>query len=118
LGDPTRLEPDLEQDPRVKALLRLASIAFPSVVTILALLLIWRAHFSRNTLLASAFILALGIYFAIYYHRRSRGMAASLGNVNPGPDRDWSYNDRCDIASLWAAPIIIGEIVYMVVKFW
>jgi hypothetical protein len=118
LGDPTRFEPDLDQGPWVKAMLRLASYAFPSILTILALLLIWRAHFSKNSLLASTFILALGIYFAIYYHRRSRGMSANLGNVNPGPDRDWSYNDQCDIGSLWAAPIIVGEIAYMVIKYW
>jgi hypothetical protein len=118
LGDPIRFEPDLDQDPRVKALLRLASFAFPSILTILAMLLSWRAHFSRNSLLASAFILALGIYFARYYHRRSRGMSASLGTVNPGPDRDWSYNDQCDIGALWAAPIVIGEIAYMVIRYW
>jgi hypothetical protein len=118
LGDPTGLEPDLEQDPQVKAKLRLASFAFPSIVTILALVLCWRAHFSKNSLLASVFILALGAYFSIYYYRRSRGLSASLGNVNPGPDRDWSYNDQCDIGSLWGATIIIGGIVYIVIKSW
>jgi len=118
LGDQSGLEPDLEQDPRVKAMLRLASFTFPSIVTILALLLCWRAHFSKNSLLASAFILALGIYFAIYYHRRSRGQSANLGYNNPGPDRDWSYNDQSDIGSLWGAAIVIGGTVYMVIKYW
>ena len=102
----------------MKAMLRLASFAFPSIVTILALLLCWRAHFSKNSLLASAFILAIGIYFAIYYYRRSRGLSANLGNVNPGPDCDWSYNDQSDIGALWAAAIIVGGIVYMVIKDW
>jgi hypothetical protein len=118
LGDSTELEPDLDQDPQVKAMLRLASFAFPSIVTILALILCWRAHFSKNSLLASAFILAIGIYFAIYYHQRSRGLSASLGNVNPGPDRDWSYNDQCDIGSLWAAAIVIGGIAFIIIKDW
>ena len=45
-------------------------------------------------------------------------MSASLGTVNPGPDRDWSYNDQCDIGALWAAPIVIGEISYMVIRYW
>jgi hypothetical protein len=112
LGDPTGLEPDLDQDPRVKAMLRLASFAFPPIVTILALLLCWRAHFSKNSLLASAFILAFGIYLAIYYHRRSRGLSASLGSNNPGPDRDWGYNDQSDIAALWGAAIFVGFIAY------
>ena len=99
-------------------MLRLASFAFPSIVTILALLLCWRAHFSKNSLLASAFSFALGIYFAIYYHRRSRGLSANFGNVNPGPDRDWSYNDQSDIGALWAAAPIIGVLAYTVFKHW
>ena len=118
MGDPTGLEPDLDQDPWVKAILRLASFAFPSIVILLALLLCWRAHFSKNSLLTSGFILALGIYFAIYYHRRSRGLSASLGLVNPGPDRDWSYNDQSDIAALWGAAIIIGGMVYLLIENW
>jgi hypothetical protein len=118
LGDPPRLEPDLEQDPRVKAILRLASFAFPSIVTILALLLCWRSHFSKNSLLASAFMLAFSIYFAIYCHRRSRGLSANLGYNNPGPDRDWGYNDRSDIGALWGAAIVIGGMIYMVIKHW
>jgi hypothetical protein len=108
----------MDQDPRVRALLRLASFAFPSIVTILALLLCWRAHFSKNSLLASGIILALGIYLAIYYYRRSRGLSANFGNVNPGPDHDWSYNDQSDIAALWGAALFIGVIVYMVIKDW
>jgi hypothetical protein len=108
----------MDQDPRVKAMLRLASFAFPSTVTILALLLCWRAHFSKKSLVASGFIVALGIYLAIYYHRRSRGLSANFGNVNPGPDRDWGYNDQSDIAALWGAAFIIGVIMYMVIKAW
>jgi len=118
LGDPTGLEPDLDQDPRVKAILRLASFAFPSVVTILALLLCWRTHFSKNSLLASGFTIAFGIYFSIYYHRRSRGQSANLGYNNPGPDRDWSYNDQSDIGALWAAAILVGFIAYLLFKSW
>jgi hypothetical protein len=118
LGDPTGLEPDLDPDPRVKAMLRLASFAFPSAVAILALLLCWRAHFSNNSLLAAAFIFAFGIYFSIYYHRRSRGLSANLGYNNPGPDRDWSYNDECDIGALWGAAIFVGFIAFMLFESW
>jgi drug/metabolite transporter (DMT)-like permease len=108
----------LGQDPRVKAMLRLASFAFPSVVTILALLLCWRAHFSKNSLLASAFIVAIGIYFAVYYHRRSRGLSANLGYNNPGPDRDWGYNDQSDIGALWGAAILVGFMAYLLFESW
>jgi len=118
LGDPTGVEPDLEQDPWVKAMLRIASFAFPSIVTILALVHCWRTHFSKNSLLAAAFIFAFGIYFAIFCHRRSRGLSANFGNNNPGPNRDWGYNDQSDIGALWGAAIIIGGIVYMVIKYW
>jgi drug/metabolite transporter (DMT)-like permease len=118
MGDPAGLEPDLDQDPLVKAMLRFTSFAFPSIVTILALLLCWRAHFSKNSLIASIFILACGIYFAIYCYRRSRGLSANLGYNNPGPDRDWSYNDQSDIAALWGAVIFVGFIAYMVIKDW
>lgn len=118
MGDPTGLEPDLDQDLRVKAILRIASFAFPSIVTILALLLCWRAHFSKNSLLGSGIMLAPGIYFAIYCHRRSRGLSANLGNNNPGPDRDWGYNDQSDLGALWGAAIIIGGMMYMVFERW
>ena len=116
--DPTGLEPDLDQDPWVKAMLRLVTFAFPSIVTILALLLSWRSHFSKNSFLASALFFAFSIYFAIYCRRRSRGLSASLGNINPGPDRDWTYNDQSDIGALWSAAIIIGGMVYLVIKYW
>jgi drug/metabolite transporter (DMT)-like permease len=99
-------------------MLRVASFALPSLVTILALLLCWRAHFSKNSLLASAFSLAVGIYFAVYFHRRSRGLSANFGYNNPGPERDWSYNDQSDIGAMWAAAIFIGGVVYMVFKAW
>ena len=112
------MEPDLDQDPSVKAMLRLASFAFPSIVTSLAAFLCWRAHFSKNSLLAAAFIFAFGIYFAIYCYRRSRGLSAHLGNNNPGPNRDWRYNDQSDIGALWGAAIFIGGMVYMVIKYW
>jgi hypothetical protein len=118
LGDPTQSESDMEQDPSLKAVLRLASIAFPSIVTILSLLLCWRAHFSKNSLGASVLAIAIGIYFTIYYGRRSRGLSANLGNNNPGPDRDWSYNDQSDIGALWAAAPIIGVLAYTVFKHW
>ena len=118
LGGPTQSESDMEQDPSLKAVLRLASIAFPSIVTILSLLLCWRAHFSKNSLGASALAIAIGIYFAIYYYRRSRGLSANLGNNNPGPERDWSYNDQSDIGALWAAAPIIGVLAYTVFKHW
>ena len=94
MGDPTELERDLDQDPRVKAMLRFASFAFPSIVTTLALLLCWRAHFSKNSLLASALVFAFGIYFAICCHRRSRGLSANLGNNNPGPNRLELYRSK------------------------
>jgi hypothetical protein len=68
--------------------------------------------------LALAFFLALGIYFAIYCHRRSRGLSANFGYNNPGPDCDWSYNDQSDIGALWGAAIMIGGMVYMVIKYW
>jgi len=118
MGEPTGLEPDMDQDPRVKAMLRLASFAFPSIVTVLALLLVWRAHFSKNSLLASAFVLALCIYFAIYCYRRSRGLSANFVYNNPGPNRDWSYNDQSDIGALWFAAIVIAGMVYRVIKYW
>ena len=118
MGNSTGLEPDLDQDPQVKAMLRLASVAFPSIVTILALILCWRAHFSRNSLGASVLAIAFSAYLAIYFYRRSRGLSANAGYSNPGPDRDWSYNDQSDIGAVWSAAIFIGVLAYMVFKQW
>ena len=118
LDDPTQLKSDMDQDSSVKAILRPASIAFPSIVAILLLLLCWRAHFSRNSLGASVLAIAFSAYLAIYFYRRSRGLSASAGYNNPGPDHDWSYNDQSDIGALWGAAICIGVLAYMVFKHW
>jgi hypothetical protein len=104
LGDSEGSEPDVDLDSNVKAMLRFTSFAFPSVVTILTLLRCWRKHFSASSLWLAVFIAAFSVYFTVYCHRRSRGLSASFGYNNPGPDREWSYNDQSDIAALWAAP--------------
>jgi hypothetical protein len=118
LDDPTQMKSDMDQDPSLKALLRLASTAFPAIVAILSLLLCWRAHFSRNSLGASVLAIAFSAYLAIYFYRRSRGLSANAGYGNPGPDRDWSYNDQSDIGALWAAAIFIAVLAYMAFKQW
>ena len=67
LDDPTQLNSDMDQDPSVKAMLRLAAIAFPLIVAILSLLLCWRAHFSRNSLGGLVFVIAFSAYLGIYF---------------------------------------------------
>ncbi len=99
-------------------MLRIASFAFPSLVTGLALLLCWRRHFVLQKVLWATFEIALSVYVAIFLNRRGRSLSARFFVASTGPDRDRSSQEVMDIAALWTAAIYIGGLAYMVIKYW
>jgi|SRR5450631_157047 hypothetical protein len=102
----------------MKAILRFASFALPSLVTSLALLLCWRLHFVERSIRWAGVGIALSVYLAIFLNRRSRGLSARLFNLSTGLDSDESSKDQTDIGALWAASIYVGGIAFMLIKYW
>ena len=101
-----------------RGILRLASFALPSLMTISMLLVCWRQHFVKQSIEAAIFSIALCVYFAIFLNRRSRGLSAAFFYASTGPDRDEDSQDKTDVGGLWGAAIIIGGMVYTVIKYW
>jgi hypothetical protein len=101
----------------LRAIMRFASFALPSLVTSIALLLCWR-HFTARGAVWASLEIATAFWLARFLHRRSRGLPARFGFNNPGPDRDDGYNDQSDIGSLWAAAIYLGGTIFILIKGW
>jgi hypothetical protein len=101
-----------------RGILRLASFALPSLMTISMLLICWRQHFVKQSIEAAVFSIALCVYFAIFLNRRSRGLSAAFFYTSTGPDRDEDSQDQTDVGGLWGAAIIIVGMVYTVIKCW
>lgn len=101
-----------------RGILRLASFLLPAFVIIISLLICWRRHFVRQSIEAAVFSIALCVYFAIFLNRRSRGLSAAFFYASTGPDRDEDSQDQTDVGGLWGAAIIVGGMVYMVIKYW
>jgi hypothetical protein len=102
----------------MKAILRVASFALPSVVIILALLVCWRRHFVEHIILWAGLTIAGSFYFAIFLNRRSRGFSARIFETQAGPDRDFSHNDQADMGALTGAAIFVGFLAYILIKHW
>jgi hypothetical protein len=118
MGDSGELGSDSDGQSRLKAILRFASFALPSVVTILMLLVCWRQHFDKRSIESSGFAIVLCVYLAIVFYRRSRGLSAAFFYATTGPDREQSSQDQADIGMLWGAVIIVGIIAYMLFESW
>jgi hypothetical protein len=101
-----------------RGILRLASFVLPSVVTILSLIICWRRHFIEQSVLAAGAGISLSVYAAIALNRRSRGLSARFFYAYTGPDRDSSHQDQSDIGGLVGTVILIGVMVYMLIKYW
>jgi len=109
---------NLREQFTIKGLLRFASFALPSVVTILLLLVCWRQHFNRPSVEGAGLMMAFCVYLAMFLNRRSRGLPAAFFYASNGPDRDESTQENLDIIALGGAAIIAGMVVYMLFKLW
>jgi uncharacterized membrane protein YwaF len=118
MGDSEKLSSDSDEQSKLRAILRFASFAFPSVVTVLMLLICWRQHFSKRSIETAALAILLYGYFTVVMYRRSRGLSAAFFYATTGPDREQSLQDQTDIALLWGAGIIVAAIVYMLFESW
>jgi hypothetical protein len=102
----------------MKAALRFASFALPSLATIVALLLCWRRHFDGQIIPGAGFEIAVSIFLAIFLIRRSRGQSARLFETSTGPDQDQSSQDQVDIGALTGAAIYVGFLAYILIEQW
>jgi hypothetical protein len=107
---------DSGEQSRLKAILRFASFAFPSLVTILMLFFCWRRHFNKESLEGAGLMIAWCGYMAVYLNRRSRGLAAAFFLASNGPDRDETTQENGDVIMLCVAVIIVGTIAYSLLK--
>jgi hypothetical protein len=116
LGEPEKAAADDPELARLRAYLRIASFALPSMVTGLALLLCWRWQFIARSIKCAVFEIAFAAYLAIFLNRRSRGLPASFFYASTGPGRD--SQDPTDITALWGAAFLVGAAGFFVVKYW
>jgi hypothetical protein len=107
-----------DEQSRIKAILRFASFALPSLVTILMLFFCWRRHFNKQSLESAGLVIAWCVYMAVFLNRRSRGLAAAFFYASNGPDRDETTQVDMDVIALCGAVIIAGTVVYMLIKHW
>ena len=107
-----------DQQSRIKATLRFASFALPSLVTILMLSFCWRRHFNKQSLESTGFVIAWCVYMAVFLNRRSRGLAAAFFYASNGPDRDETTQENIDVIALCGAVIIAGTVAYVLFKYW
>ncbi len=105
-------------ESKIKEILRVASFALPALVTVLLLLLCWRTHFVRQSIVAACFGFALCLYLARFLHRRSLGLAAAFFYASSGPERSDESQDQSDVGALWAAAIFLGGTAYTLFTFW
>jgi len=118
MGDSDDLGPNSGEELRMKAVLRFASFALPSLVIVMALLFCWRRHFVENSIFGAGLEIAGGVYGAIYLNRRSRGLSARIFESSAGPDRDFSHNNQADAGALTGAAIYVGFLVYILIEQW
>jgi hypothetical protein len=101
-----------------RPMLRLAALAVLLLSTSVALLLCWKEHFGREALLRGGFIIAISLYLANFFYRRSRGLSARLFESRAGPEDDPSWQDQVDMGALVGLVIAIGFVGYKIIKHW
>jgi hypothetical protein len=101
-----------------RPLLRLAALAVLLLSTGAALFLCWKEHFGREALLRGGFIIAISLYLANFFYRRSRGLSARLFENYTGPDDDPSRQDQADMGALVGLVIAIGYVAYKIIGHW
>jgi|SRR5580692_10279197 hypothetical protein len=101
-----------------RPILRVAAFAVLLLSTSAAVLLCWNGHFGRDALLGGGFIMAISLYFANFFYRRSRGLSARLFENSAGPEDDASWQDQVDMGALAGLVIAIGVVAYKIFKHW
>jgi hypothetical protein len=109
---------DSDEQSRIKTILRIASFALPSFVTIFGLLDCWRRHFNMQSIESAGLLIALSLYLAVFLHRRSRGLAASYFYASNGPDRDETSRENLDVIAVLGAAVLAGTVAYGLFKHW
>jgi hypothetical protein len=98
-----------------RPILRFAALAVLLLSIGVALFLCWKEHFSRDALLRGGFIIAISLFLANFFYRRSRGLSARLFETSTGPDDDSSRQDQVDMGALAGLVIAVGIVVYKVI---
>jgi hypothetical protein len=118
MGNSENLAPESRGNSGLRAALRFASFALPSIVTSAALLLCWRHRFVLRSILWAGFMILGSVYGAIFLSRRSRGLSARFFYVSTGPDQDEGSQDQTDFGVLAGATIYVGYMAFMLFKYW
>jgi hypothetical protein len=101
-----------------RGILRFASVAVLLLATGMALLLCWRRHFSREALLDAGLAIAVSLYLAYFFYRRSRGLSARLFYSSVDPADDEGLQDQVDMGALAGLVVAIGVVAYRIIKHW
>jgi hypothetical protein len=118
MAESNELGSDSHEQSQLKAIMRFAAFALPLLVTTLVFLFGWRRHFGMRSVEAGGIWVALSVYMAIYFKRRSRGLSARIFLDSTGPHRDEDGQGRSDIGALWGAAVFVGCVAYMLFEYW